>query len=335
MKRVLLAVLVAVPLLAVAADVVAWRWTEQQLRAGLDQWVAARRAQGWTVTMAAPLGGGWPLSASLAVPDLLLSGGGFPGGMSWSAPRVELLIAPLQPRRLVIAVTGQQHLGLAGLVIPVTAEAMQAVVPLAPGADPEVIEVTATRLSAALPGEAVATAADVRLRLDPAVVAQAGHAAATFDLRLSDISLPAGVHWPLGSQIAALSAVGTLEQPQATGLAAWRDGGGTLQFRQLVLDWGRLHVDASANLALDAQLQPYGAAQLQVTGAPEAVDAMAAGGVIKPQMALAAKAVLSLMSRPAADGREQADVPLTLQDHTLSMGRIPLLRLPALAWPPA
>ena len=50
--------------------------------------------------------------------------------------------------------------------------------------------------------------------------------------------------------------------------------------------------------------------------------------------AMAAGAVLALMARPQPSGPPVVEVPLSLQDRTLSLGRIPLLRLPELVWRP-
>ena len=49
---------------------------------------------------------------------------------------------------------------------------------------------------------------------------------------------------------------------------------------------------------------------------------------------MAAGAVLGLMARPQPSGPPVVEVPLSLQDRTLSLGRIPLLRLPELVWRP-
>ena len=79
-----------------------------------------------------------------------------------------------------------------------------------------------------------------------------------------------------------------------------------------------------------------GTATAHVVGQNEALDALAGGGVITPRTALAAKAVLSLMAKePEGGGTPQVDVPLTLQDRKLAMGRIPLAILPELLWPAA
>jgi hypothetical protein len=56
--------------------------------------------------------------------------------------------------------------------------------------------------------------------------------------------------------------------------------------------------------------------------------------VVTSQAARAAKAVLALMAQtPKAGGPPEVDVPLVLRDRVLTMGRIPLLRLPQLLWP--
>jgi hypothetical protein len=62
------------------------------------------------------------------------------------------------------------------------------------------------------------------------------------------------------------------------------------------------------------------------------LDALAEARLIAPRAATAAKAVLALLQRPQPDGKPAVQLPLTLQDRTLALGRIPLARLPELIW---
>jgi hypothetical protein len=115
--------------------------------------------------------------------------------------------------------------------------------------------------------------------------------------------------------------------------AAWRDGGGTLELRGLTMRWGPVAAAAAATLALDDALQPAGAGTLRLTGAAEAVDALAEAGLIERRAAGAARALLPLMARRPADGGPPTlDVPVTLERRALALGRIPVTRLPLLDW---
>jgi hypothetical protein len=114
---------------------------------------------------------------------------------------------------------------------------------------------------------------------------------------------------------------------------AWRDGGGTLELRAASLRWGPVGARAAATLALDEMLQPMGAGTLRLTGAPEALEALAGAGLIAPRAAATARSVVPLLSRPAENGEPEIEVPVTLEERTLAVARIPVLRLAPLAWP--
>ncbi len=321
-----------------------WRWAEAQLEQGLAQQIGFWRAQGWRVATGTPGRGGWPLHARLSVPSVALAGGfGPPGGVAWSAPLVVLDVALLRPQQLVVDIVGQQQVRAGpGPAIPVQAAQARTVIPLEPGVPPNRVDLALTGLRAGPVGRQL-QAAHAMLSLAERPDAAAGKPALSVVLNAEAISLPpasGGVDWALGGTIASLSLAADLNGPLAAmpdpqaRAEAWRDGGGTLAVHRLALRWGPLDLDGSATLALDGALQPAGTAQLRLIGQSQTLDALAAGHVLAPQVARAAKAVLALMAHePKAGGPPEVDVPLVLHDRVLTMGRIPLLRLPHLQWP--
>ncbi|HEY8612868.1 MAG TPA: DUF2125 domain-containing protein, partial [Roseomonas sp.] len=116
--------------------------------------------------------------------------------------------------------------------------------------------------------------------------------------------------------------------------ATWRDAGGTLELRQLDLEYGPATAQASATLALDDALQPMGAGTLKLTGAEAVLDALARDGLLTPRNASLARRVVSVLARPPSEGEPpQLEVPLTLEGRGLAVARIPVARMPALVWP--
>ena len=111
-----------------------------------------------------------------------------------------------------------------------------------------------------------------------------------------------------------------------------RDGGGTLEIRELGFEWGPAGLQSSATIALDDSLQPMGAATARITGAGEALGVLASAGVIPPRAATLAQAALPLMTRQGENGEASVEVPLTLQDRRLTLGRIPIARMPTWSW---
>jgi hypothetical protein len=346
MRRRLWIVPLAGVLLLVAGHFAIWHYAATQLDAGFAAWLAQRRAAGWTCAAGTPERGGWPLAATLSVPSVVLHGGDpdIPGGLAWSTDRLDLRVDLLSPGTLQVRAEGTQHLSLADLPdIAFTADSLVALLPLEAETPPHAVSLTARNLRAGLPDIDAAASLTVGLvQLDAAIkpAAPAGEAALTWRLSTEAIALPAVTAWALGSRISSLSIEGTVDGPVplARGLVpratAWRDGGGTLEIRHLAMGWGPLGLSGAATLALDARLQPMGTGSVRLLGYAAALDALASGHVLTPSAAVAAKAVLSLLaSVPEDGGPAEVEVPLTLQDRTLSMRQVPLVRLPEVIWP--
>jgi hypothetical protein len=345
MRRLLLPLLM-LPVLLVAGHYLLWRWSERQMATQTDDWIAAQRAQGWTIRTGEGVGGGWPLTTERLLPDVTIAGGDslIPGGLTWKADRVRLRVALLHPRALTIGMEGLQTLRLgAAPELHFAADDMTAVLPLEPGVPARTLDLTAAHLRAGLPAQGTGgiTITDLTLHALTRPGTTQGDAALTLSLAADNIGLPAGIDWALGPTIARVALDAAIDGPVpratalATRLAGWRDGGGTVPIQSLTLDWGPLSLRASATLALDEQLQPMGAATARIAGWSQALDALTRGGLLPARSAMAAKAVLSLLARPPeGGGPEEVEVPLTDQDRTLSFGRIPLTKLPEVVWPP-
>jgi hypothetical protein len=340
--------IVVLVLVLLAGHALYWRWATQRLDQGFLTWAADRRAHGWVVRAGEPGRGGWPLAASLTVPGLHVEGGqsDIPDGFAWDAERVRLSVQLLQPRSLAIAAEGAQRLRLSNLPeIPYTADRLHADIPLEPGVPAHVADIVARDLRAGMPAGKEATSGltigllQVHGEVRPA--APQGEPALAFTTSAEAIGLPPDFRWALGSRISSLSINGALNGPlpRVPGLArratAWRDGGGSLEIQRLALGWGPLGLTGSATLALDMRLQPMGTGTARIVGYAETLDALAASGAITRQAAMAAKALAGLIARTPEDGgKPQIEVPLTLQDRTLSIRQIPLARIPELLWPP-
>lgn len=343
-RRLLLLAALALAGLA-AGHALLWRAMASQLETGWQDWAQLRRAQGWQVEHAPPVRGGWPLAATLTLDRLRLEGAAatLPGGMALAAQRAVLRVELPWLDRLQVELPGQQRLRLGATEYPFTADSLVLAMPLEPGTLPNQAEVAAERLRIGTPAGGIA--------LDSARLAVRGSASATEAEPALALTLQAeGVELPpvapgdplarFGRRIATLSADLALSGPLPPGRVparraeAWRDGGGTLELRALSLRWGPLGGAAAATLAFDESLQPMGAGTLRLSGAAEALDALAEAGVIGRRAALTARSMLPLISRASPEtGLPEVEVPLTLEDRTLSLARIPVMRLQPLEWP--
>ncbi|KAA2214504.1 DUF2125 domain-containing protein [Teichococcus oryzae] len=335
--RRLLAGLAAILLLLAGAHAGLWWWAAGRVEQEMGQWAAARRAEGWQISHAAPRREGWPLRLDVSWPELRLVVplAGLPGGATWQAQalRLRLSLTPWNDawRDALAEPIGAQRLQAAGRSLPLTADTMNATIPLRPREAGAPIRVTLRQL---------------RLGAAPQMVEVAQGAgriegrSLTLDLR--DLTLP--VEAPLGRIITALGVraamlgpvpdLGSFGPPPASRAAAWRDGGGEIDLQALTLRWGGLSASVSGRLGLDGALQPRGSGRLAVANPAQATDALAEAGVLAPRMAALARGLLPLLARPdPAGGAPRLEVPVQLQDRAVTAAGLSLLRLPVLEWP--
>jgi hypothetical protein len=324
-----------------------WHSMAQQLEAGFATWVQVRSAQGWRVDHGPPIRGGWPFSATLTLNGMRLEGGGatLPGGMTLSAERVVLHLTLPRLDRLRVELPAAQRLRIGDQEWGFAADRLSALVPLVADTPPREAELLAERLRIGTP-DGPASIANARLFVEASSTATEAEAAFHAILAIEQLDLPAAPGGPaaasFGRRIESLAAEASLTGPVPPGRAptgraeAWRDGGGTLELRSLALRWGPVSAAAAATLALDEQLQPMGAGTLRLSGANAALEALAEAGVVGRRAAGTARALLPLVTRPGANGGPpEIEVPVTLEDRTLALARIPVLRLLPWTWPVA
>jgi len=161
---------------------------------------------------------------------------------------------------------------------------------------------------------------------------------ASFSVEAVGVTLPKSTDQPFGNHITAAGLWARIMEPVPAApwpeaLTGWRDGGGTLEIGRLYADYGPLKLDLDGTVALDADLQPEGAATARVTGAGEALTALRERGVIRPADAVTARLVLMALKKvPGAGGRQAVQLPVTLQDRILYAGPAALASLPQLRW---
>ncbi len=325
-------------------------WLLQRQTASL---LATASQHGWSVTTQDRTIGGWPLAAALTIERPAIEGGerSIPGGLAWSADRLVARIPLLHPLTLVLSPEGQQFLRLSHAPdIGFTASRAEARLGLWTGsqgwAEFEADGVAGGIAGSRHPQDVLVAMLRVEIRQAPPVPARDGAAVSsiTVDTRAHDIDLPDIGRWPLGATISDAGAELTLlavpltlsdralsagSESGAAQAASWRDGGGRVQIGRAQLRWGPLRLEGSAELGLDADLQPAGSGTVFVAGIGPALDAATGGGVVAPGVALTAKAVLGLM--PQADGGA-VRLPFRLHDRTVSVGEIPMARLGRIAW---
>jgi len=161
----------------------------------------------------------------------------------------------------------------------------------------------------------------------------------TLKLTASGITLPARAQSPFGSDVkvvdARLELVGAVSPDNLTApkLSQWAKDGGAIEVRSLRIVHGILGLNGDGTMALDGRLQPIGAFSARVTGYDAALDQLIQVGLVKPSDGNIAKMILGAMGKvPAGGGPKQIKVPISVQDQRLSVGPIPLMRMPAILW---
>ena len=188
--RLALGVLLALAAVG-AGHTLLWRAMAAELEAGFATWVQIRRAQGWRVDHAAPLRGGWPLAATLTLPNLRLEGGAatLPGGMTLQSERVVLRVALPRLDRLRVEMPGAQRLRIAGAEWRFAADTLVALLPLEQGTPPREGEVLAERLRLSSPAGPMSIG-HARLSLATSTTATESEPALTMTVEANDIDLP-------------------------------------------------------------------------------------------------------------------------------------------------
>lgn len=329
-----------------AAGYTAWWYVlSRRVEAGFAAWTAARRAEGWTVSVGASRLAGWPISAGIELSPVRVAGGvpQLPVEVHWEAASLELGVAPFHPAALVVTPEGEQRLGGPGGPAWALTGTLRGVVPLDRAGPPWPMDLIAesVQVSPAQGGAgALIGRATAHSELDPSAPAASSALAVTFDVQRID--LPPGRPWPLGEHIATVAGEAAISGPVGQGDApaawgeAWRAAGGTVMLRQGTLQWGPLDASARARASLDAALQPMAEGTARITGWPQALDVLAAHHVIPDSAALTAKAVVSLLAdTPPGGGPSVLTAPFSVRDGVLSVRQIPLARVPPLNWPDA
>ncbi|WP_284945433.1 DUF2125 domain-containing protein [Acidisoma cladoniae] len=340
--RRVLAGLILLLILVGAAWTGVWFIVAGRLADHLAAWEQQEKAQGWTITHGTPSRTGWPMAAGITLPDFSVTGGDdiLPGGIAWNAEAVTLALDIRHPNDLFVGVTGREQIRVAQAApIPFQATRLTGQVEILPGDTPGLVQTHATGVLAAFNGAALSvTDVNAALRADGS--ADAEHDALIVAATATGIGLPPSVTHALGSSVKTFAFDAAVTGPVPLAGAApdpvaaangWRDAGGSLTLRALHLDDAPLVLDAQGRFQLDATLKPTGDLAVHAVGLNASLDRMAAARDIPHSVAVAVKAMLGLLITPAntlSPEKAPLDATLSLRDGLISLGAIPLLRLP-------
>ncbi len=294
----------------------AWTYATARLQREVEARLDGLRRDGWAIQAEAPSYSGWPFAAAVSYRRMAVDGAAAGVPAAWSADEASVAIRAAQPGTLLIVPSGAQRWRLTGAAwVPVTAASFEL------AANSAGIGLSGREVVLHLPGGSVGVAG-----LD------ARAAGRSLQVSLTGIEAAPFIEAGRATLDASLTGAVPAGPDPAGGAAAWRDGGGKVQVSSVTLEASGLAVSASGGGGLDADLQPMLDLAAQVRGHRAALDRLVQAGVVPASTAVAAKAVLGLLSGRDADA--PAAVRLRLADAVVSVAGFPLLRVPFVNWAP-
>lgn len=317
-----------------------WFVLAERAEALVDAELAAWRADGYAVSYTERRTSGYPYRLSTEVGDFTLVRDGVRWPWAWHGERLVVTLQPWDLGHYVATLEGINRLDLppsgdgesfaltaasarASLVLDGRYQAERGSAELQDAVLREALwpdGVTIRRLQAHLRRPAEGPDTNPEASLDAVVQADA-------------LRLPDGAGGLLGREVALVYLEGTVIGPlpgsfEPEPVALWRDAGGFIDARSLVLEWGPVRISAAGSLALDAAMRPLGALTGRIVGFAALIDRLAAAGRMSAEAAAAAQLAFALIAKtPAGGGAPVLTVPLTLQDGWLFAGPVRMVPL--------
>jgi len=325
-------------LAVIAGAYVAWWFAAAaSLEKGVDDWIADRRADGWTVGHRGLAVDGFPFRLNATVDKPFIAGPP-ERGWDWRGERLLVTARPWTPHRVRFDLSGR-HSGR--LPLRTRAQAFDLTAPVLTGglvfrqgrAQSLSMETESFALTFDGGDAGSLDIAEGEVHLSPAEDAATG-----FHLRLRDLAVAETLRAPLGERVRNLMVkglvTGTIE-PAAwpDPVVHWREAGGTVEVETLDIDYEPLRLTGDGTLALDEALQPMGAFSVRAQGFFAAIDELVTRGFMDKRDALGSKLVLGVLSKkPENGGDSYLDLSLTLQDRILYAGPLKVMRFPIIIW---
>ena len=315
-------------LLVMAASGAAWWAITGEMTRELAAWQMLQRAKGIAVEFDRPSRTGWPFRAELLVPDISVSVSVMdnPASISWRTRQLRIVFAPWRPNSVSLQFDEHQHIQLGSVrLVDVAAKALIIRYPMFASKLP--VSVDACGVTIQLPGQLAkltSIAASIRpneMTLSARDVDLSSDKPA-FGLSLNTLSFH--TRWPAFPLDVTNPGIA---------IDTWRTNRLRLELDDVDLRWGPTDVHGTASIGIANDGQAEGEALGHITGFSDAVSSLRRAGIITDGNARVATTLLGLLAAPSSAGVPQVDLPITLRDRTVSVGAIPLIRLPLLAFP--
>lgn len=319
----------------------AWFVTSMSLRSGVQDWFAARKAEGYIAEYNDKKAriSGFPFKVVATINDVTLapptnaSGG---RDWVWSPKQVNFAITPLPwtVRDLTVDLSARQTLNIHQTSYSGKAKKFDLMLDWMSEGLPGMLNLEIEKLNL----QSQSATHDVSIDYITLLAQRLSNGDYDIDLDASHVNLPQGLAG-LGRRVDDVILRGIFTQNFAQngldtqGLSQWRDAGGTLETNRIHIAYGPLLIQGNGTLALDGDLQPVGAFSTRIQGFFETLEALRRARIIRRPDASMAKVVLGmLMKHPKNGGPPTISLPLTIQDQALFAGPVRLINLPKQNW---
>ncbi len=328
-------ILIAVVLVAAFLWFGYWFVGSRALQAGIEQWFAARRAEGWVAETSDITVRGFPnrfdatLSGiELADPDT---------GLAWTAPFFQMLALSYRPNHLIAVWPHEQTLMTPWQRIEATTTEMRASVVLDDGADLALNRVALVAEDLQLDSSAAWSVAAQGVRF--ATRRRPGSLSAHevgFDA--TGLSPGAGLRDRLDPARALPPEIGRLHLDATIdfdapwnrhALAAARPQPTQVTLGDLSAEWGGLKLSAAGDLDVDTRGVPAGRIVVSATNWREMLELAVTAGALPASLATTVERTLEALATLAGGG-DTLDVPLIFAGGRVSVGPMPLGPAPRL-----
>lgn len=319
------------PLVLVAAYAIWWLNAAAAFRDRTLEWMAAQERDGIHFSYADVRRAGFPLNLAVR-----FNGAAFSAPaerVDWTSQTAKVSVPLFAAKVLRVDLSGDQAgtLPLSDTPQRYQGQVQRAHYTLQPGGQLPVGTVGISHLSlTAADGEALALD-----RLEAVTSGEIGGGASvspyTLNLSVGGLRFPSlsqlGGDGPIAGTARAELSGAVPPGPWRQAIADWRDQGGTVELREFTLQRSPIEANGDGTFALDGDGQPIAAMTIHMRGYDEALQQLAQAGVIATHTAAAARILLRALARQGENGVSELTAPLSLQDRTLTIGPVPLLKL--------
>ncbi len=330
-------------LLLAGALALVWLLAKARLAETLEAEAAAWRQQGWDIRFTVGPASGFPLAVQTDLTGVILHRTGPASDLTWKADRIEVVWSLLQPNATLIRLPADSELSLtsgekrlAGHLSLAEGE-LSLSGPRAGGSLRLTIDEPTLHLATPRP----MTLRAERLSIDLKDLAARGrdHLVATLQggvslERFTAPQLNLLLAEPLTLSVGLTVMGDTPDALTTPAFSEWRDGGGTVELRRLILSLGGFALEGEGTLTLDRLMRPLAAGTAKVRGFVEGIDRLIAVGLVTERDGRLARLLLSAVaSTDPQTGQPTLSVPITVQDGWLLLGPSRLVPVPPLPLP--